>query len=236
MDEINGTKETIMGYTRHTKVQLRERIQQRKILCGGAFGPYYGGKYDTKQPPEVANLEAPERVRAIHTEYLEAGAQILRPNTFAASSFCMVRSRGQIEETQRSGVRLAREAVAARRVRTGATKEVYVAGAIGQIPGDAVAQQATLFREYKVICRVFLEEGAGFFVCGAFSGMEELLPAIRMVGEQAFITVPFSVNQVGYRSAGISARQLLQRAGEAKEIDAVGFNCGVGPSHMHRNL
>ena len=57
-----------------------------------------------------------------------------------------------------------------------------------------------------------------------------------MIGEQAFITVQFSVNQFGYSNAGLSARRLLQRAGEAKEIDAVGFNCGVGPSHMHRIL
>ena len=78
-----------MGNTKHTKEQIRERIQQKKILFDGAFGTYYGGKYDTKQLPELANLEAPERVREIHTEYLEAGAQILRTNTFAANSFCM---------------------------------------------------------------------------------------------------------------------------------------------------
>ena len=117
-----------MGNTKHTKEQIRERIQQKKILFDGAFGTYYGGKYDTKQLPELANLEAPERVREIHTEYLEAGAQILRTNTFAANSFCMDRSKEQIEETLRSGVRLAREAVAAWRERTGETKEVYIAG------------------------------------------------------------------------------------------------------------
>lgn len=82
-----------MGNTKHTKEQIRERIQQKKILFDGAFGTYYGGKYDTKQLPELANLEAPERVREIHTEYLEAGAQILRTNTFAANSFCMDRSK-----------------------------------------------------------------------------------------------------------------------------------------------
>ena len=119
-----------MGNTKHTKEQIRERIQQKKLLFDGAFGTYYGGKYDTKQLPELANLEAPERVKEIHTEYLEAGAQILRTNTFAANSFCMDMSKEQIEETLRSGVRLAREAVAAWRERTGETKEVYIAGDI----------------------------------------------------------------------------------------------------------
>ena len=225
-----------MGNTKHTKEQIRERIQQKKLLFDGAFGTYYGGKYDTKQLPELANLEAPERVKEIHTEYLEAGAQILRTNTFAANSFCMDMSKEQIEETLRSGVRLAREAVAAWRARTGETKEVYIAGDIGQIPGDALAQKDTLCREYEEICRIFLEEGVDFFVFETFSEMEELLPAIKMIGEQAFITVQFSVNQFGYSNAGLSARKLLQRAGEIKEIDAVGFNCGVGPSHMYRIL
>lgn len=225
-----------MGNTKHTKEQIRERIQQKKLLFDGAFGTYYGGKYDTKQLPELANLEAPERVKEIHTEYLEVGAQILRTNTFAANSFCMDMSKEQIEETLRSGVRLAREAVAAWRARTGETKEVYIAGDIGQIPGDALAQKDTLCREYEEICRIFLEEGVDFFVFETFSEMEELLPAIKMIGEQAFITVQFSVNQFGYSNAGLSARKLLQRAGEIKEIDAVGFNCGVGPSHMYRIL
>ena len=88
-----------MGNTKHTKEQIRERIQQKKILFDGAFGTYYGGKYDTRQLPELANLEAPERVKEIHREYLEAGAQILRTNTFAANSFCMDIPREQIGET-----------------------------------------------------------------------------------------------------------------------------------------
>ena len=225
-----------MGNTKHTKEQIRERIQQKKILFDGAFGTYYGGKYDTRQLPELANLEAPERVKEIHREYLEAGAQILRTNTFAANSFCMDIPREQIGETLRSGLRLAREAVAEWRETTGETKEIYIAADIGQIPGEAMAQKDALSREYEEICNIFLEEGADFFVFETFSEMEELLPAIKMIGEQAFITVQFSVNQFGYSNAGLSARKLLQRAGEAKEIDAVGFNCGVGPSHMHRIL
>ena len=225
-----------MGNTKHTKEQIRERIQQKKLLFDGAFGTYYGGKYDTKQLPELANLEAPERVKEIHTEYLEAGAQILRTNTFAANSFCVDRSKEQIEETLRSGVRLAKEAVAAWRADTGETGEVYIAADIGQIPCDAPAQKDLLSREYEEICRVFLEEGVDFFVFETFSEMEEILPAIKMIGEQAFITVQFSVNQFGYSNAGLSARKLLQRAGTIKEIDAVGFNCGVGPSHMYRIL
>lgn len=225
-----------MNNTHYTKEQIRTGIQQEKVLFDGAFGTYYGGKYDTKQLPELANLEAPERVKEIHREYLEAGAQILRTNTFAANSFCMDLSPEQIDETLRRGVRLAREAVAEWREDTGETREVYIAGDIGQIPCDTPSQKEALSREYQEICRVLSEEGVDLFVFETFSEMEEILPVIKMIGDQTFITVQFSVNQFGYSNAGLSARKLLQRAGGVKEIDAVGFNCGVGPSHMHRIL
>lgn len=138
-----------MNNTKYTKEQIRERIQQKKILFDGAFGTYYGGKYDTRQLPELANLEAPERVKEIHREYLEAGAQILRTNTFAANSFCMDIPREQIGETLRSGLRLAREAVAEWRETTGETKEIYIAADIGQIPGEAMAQKDALSENMK---------------------------------------------------------------------------------------
>ena len=158
-----------MKNTQHTKEQIREKIRQKKILFDGAFGTYYGGKYDTKQLPELANLEAPERVKEIHREYLEAGAQILRTNTFAANSFCMDLPREQIEGALRNGIRLAQETVAEWREATGETKEIYIAGDIGQIPCDALAQKDVLSREYQEICRIFLEEGVDFFVFETFS-------------------------------------------------------------------
>ena len=124
--------------------------------------------------------------------------------------------------------------MAAWRERTGETKEVYIAGDIGQIPGDALATEGYFMPRIRRDLPYFSGRRRGLFVFETFSEMEEILPAIKMIGEQAFITVQFSVNQFGYSNAGLSARKLLQRAGAIKEIDAVGFNCGVGPSHMYR--
>lgn len=180
-----------MKTDKHTKEQIRERIRAKKLLFDGAFGTYYGGKYDTKQLPELANLEHPERVLEIHTEYLEAGAEILRTNTFAANSACMDLPEEQIAETLRAGVRLAREAVAQWRADTGATREIYIAADIGQIPCDAASRREAVSAEYLEICRIFLEEGVDFFVFETFSEMEEILPAIREIGEQHLLPYSF---------------------------------------------
>ena len=67
-----------------------------------------------------------------------------------------------------------------------------------------------------------------------FSDMEDIRDAIDFVGEKAFVIVQFSVNQFGYSHSGLSARKLMQRAESTKGVDAVGFNCGVGPGHMQQ--
>ena len=41
-------------------------------MADGAFGTYYAKKYDTGSLPELANLQASDRVLAIHKEYIEA--------------------------------------------------------------------------------------------------------------------------------------------------------------------
>ena len=68
---------------------IQEKLKQQKILLDGAFGTYYGQLYDTKELPELANTLYPERVRQIHKEYIEAGAQMIRTNTFASNTISM---------------------------------------------------------------------------------------------------------------------------------------------------
>ena len=68
------------------KQELKECLQSRKLICDGAFGTYYAQKYDTKEMPESANVLYPERVKEIHGEYLNAGADMIRTNTYACNT------------------------------------------------------------------------------------------------------------------------------------------------------
>ena len=60
---------------------LYDRLKSEILVADGAFGTYYAKKYDTGSLPELANLQASDRVLAIHKEYIEAGAKIIRTNT-----------------------------------------------------------------------------------------------------------------------------------------------------------
>lgn len=205
---------------------IQEQLTKHKLLFDGAFGTYYAQVYDTKEMPEIANIMYPERVRRIHQEYIEAGAQIIRTNTFATNTVSLDLSWEDVQVNIRQGYRLACE--------TAQSKQVYIAADIGQIPCENQADRERISKEYVEICRTFLEEGASVFVFETFSDVEDIREAIDFLGKQAFVIVQFSVNQFGYSQSGLSARKLIQCAENIEFVDAVGFNCGVGPGHMQQ--
>ena len=61
------------------------QIQENVLLADGAMGTYFNQKYMSEMEAEEVNLEAPEWIVAIHKEYIEAGARLLRTNTFAVN-------------------------------------------------------------------------------------------------------------------------------------------------------
>ena len=71
------------------KDSIIEYLNNNKIITDGAFGTYYSKVYDTRELPEKANDSFPERVEAVHREYREAGARLIRTNTFAATTFSL---------------------------------------------------------------------------------------------------------------------------------------------------
>ena len=223
------------------KLSISDKLQTQKLLFDGAFGTYYSYLYDTKELPELANTLYPERVRKIHGEYLAAGAQVLRTNTFASNTVSLNMGWQAVEENIRQGYRLAKEAVEEAVCPEGLpTKEtaqalgIYIAADIGQISCENQADKERISKEYVDICRVFLEEGAEVFVFETLSDMEDIREALEFIGDKAFVIVQFSVNQFGYSHSGLSARKLIQLAEKNAWIDAVGFNCGVGPGHMQQ--
>lgn len=241
---------------------IKEVLQYRKLVCDGAFGTYYAMKYDTRELPELANLSHPDRVREIHEEYIRAGAGMIRTNTYACNTVMLQTDPKGVSEYLRQGYALAMEAVRLFDRETAKSMEgetaqgqteqdqasqsvdrrgkesmrVYIAADIGPIPCENISERDNLQQEYVEICRTFLEMGAECILFETFPDLEDILPAVSFVGDRAFVIVQFSVNQFGYSNAGLSARRLLEEAEACRGIDAVGFNCGVGPGHMQQIL
>src|SRR5882757_6409654 len=104
------------------------------VLCDGAMGTmlYARGVFINRCYDEL-NLTQPEMVRAIHQEYLQAGAEVIETNTFGANAYRLEHYglRDKVWEINVSGVRLARECVT--QIRDKQAAEAFVAGAIGPL-------------------------------------------------------------------------------------------------------
>jgi len=213
---------------------IREYLKTKKLIADGAFGTYFSQINNTNETiSERANLTNPELVLRIHSEYIKSGARLIRTNTFAANTRILGGTAAERDEIIRSGYRLAWEAVN----RSGC--KVFVAADIGPIPEDLHSEPAEIMDEYLRICDCFLECGAEVFVFETFPNVNYIKKIVKYIKEKnkdAFIITQFCINRYGYTKSGISASRLFAKAGSIEEIDAVGFNCGIGPSHLYQVL
>lgn len=209
---------------------IQEYLQRNKLITDGSFGTYYVGKYQTDEIPEAANTEYPDRVSNIHHSYIEAGARLIRTNTFASNTVLLSSDWASVEQNIRAAIRLAKDAVK--------SKDIFIAGDIGPIPDTSSPNTETdlLAEEYYQIARIFAEEGIQVLTFETFPDMEHILPAISRIKKEypLFIMMQFCVDQFGYSASGLSAKKLLEEAASVPEIDAIGLNCGVGPGHMNQ--
>src|SRR5580700_4430443 len=116
------------------KSRLTEIFGTRNVLCDGAMGTslYARGVFINRCYDEL-NLSQPDLVRAVHEEYLQAGAEIVETNTFGANAFRLERPglRDRVADINKAGVRLARQAVQQLADKQAGT--AYVAGSIGPL-------------------------------------------------------------------------------------------------------
>lgn len=207
-------------------MNLKEQWKGSRLLADGSFGTYYAEKYQTTELPETANTKYPERVKAIHEEYLAAGAQLIRTNTYASTQ-AVFENRDALKQNILAGCEAAGQAV-----QQGKGK-VYIAGSIGPEVMDQRTTQERI-QEYADRGTWLQQGGVDLLVFETFSDVTEIIPAIRILKRQQDmpILVNLAVNQYGYTGAGLSAAKLLKELARVEEIDGLGLNCGIGPGHM----
>lgn len=203
-------------------MDIREHLKEHILIADGSFGTYYAEKYRTEESPELANTLHPERVRAIHREYIAAGAELIRTNTFASNTLVLKMPRESVSENISAAADIALECAGDR---------VYAAGDIGEMRGVSPENAA---EEYVRAAEIFLGKGIYIINFESFSDTASLLPAIEKLrgryGSDVFIMASFCVDRYGSSPSGRSAGRLMSEA--AGFADCVGLNCGVGPVHM----
>lgn len=131
-------------------MDIRKELEKRILVIDGAMGTmiqrhkpteetYRGERFkewplDVKNNSDVLNLTQPQIIEGIHKEYLEAGADIIETNTFAATVIAQedFKLEDYVYELNVEGAKIARRA-ADEYTAKDPSKPRFVAGAIGPL-------------------------------------------------------------------------------------------------------
>lgn len=215
---------------------IKDYLKNNILITDGAMGTYYSQiKGNNSGFSEMGNINEPEVIKDIHLEYINSGAKLIRTNTFSANTITLKLTRQEVAELIKKGYRIAVEAAL--------EKEVFIAASIGPIPETSHEKKeidsSYILEEYKFIVDTFLEEGTNIFIFETFSSTEYLKVVseyIKIKNPSAFILTQFALNLEGYTRKGISCGRIINEIKEINTIDAYGFNCGVGPTHLYNSL
>ena len=202
-------------------IDVRAHLARKPLLFDGGMGTYYKAKPGTEC--EQGNLLDPAGVRKVHREYLAAGAEAIKTNTFGLPRMAAARQ-PDWKALARAGWKLAAEAA----VETGAA----VFADLGPAPDTEAAPAGSI---YTAVARCFVEQGAKNFLFETLSSDAGVLEAVQAVKAQvpdAFVLVSFAVLPDGYTREGMYSKDLVRRMTESGIVDAVGFNCVSAPGAM----
>ena len=193
------------------------------LLFDGGMGTYY--KAAPGVECELANLTDPEGVKRVHAEYLAAGAQAIKTNTFGLPRMAAAQMPGW-EELAEAGWKLACDAAA--------EKDAAVFADLGPALDTEAAPASSA---YGLAAQQFAALGAKNFLFETLSsdvGVVEAVKALRVAVPDAFIMVSFAVLPDGYTREGLLFRDLLHRMEQSGVVDAVGLNCVSAPGAMKK--
>ncbi len=213
---------------RHGRVVAR--FAERIVVADGAMGSELLARLPAGAPLDLAAVEHPNQVLAIHLAYLKAGAEVIETATFAASRPRLERlhAGAAVEEVNGAAVKLAREA------REIAGVDCLVAGAMGPLAGvldlDDRDGRSAIAAAHAEQAAILAGRGADLIVLETFFRADELelaLAAVRHVTDLpvvAMLSFPAENSPQEWDGHAATVARLLEL-----DLLAAGVNCAPGP-------
>ncbi|WP_129707091.1 bifunctional homocysteine S-methyltransferase/methylenetetrahydrofolate reductase [Priestia megaterium] len=210
---------------------LLEDLKSKILIGDGATGTLlYSHGIDSCF--EELNITKPEEVSRIHRAYVEAGANVIQTNTYAANYQKLARYglEDSVKDINIAGVKLAKQA---------AKDQAYVVGTLGGI--RSFQKNAISLEEVKRSIREqmfwLLNEGVDGLLFETYYDFEELKTVLTLARKETDkpIITHVSLHDIGVLQDG---RPLADALKELEDLgaDVVGLNCRLGPYHMIQSL
>ena len=212
-------------------MQIREVFDRKRfVLLDGGMGTQLQTRgLQPGQKPELAALEMPDTLTAIHADYARAGADILLANTFGANAKKLAGCPCTVEQVVSASIVCARSAAA----ETGA----LVALDIGPL-GELLVPAGTLrfedaYAEFAQVIRAGAAAGADLVFLETMTDLYELKAAILAAKENCALPVftSMSFESRGRTFTGCTVESYAVTAA-GLGADAVGINCSLGPKEI----
>ncbi|MSU91388.1 betaine--homocysteine S-methyltransferase [Rhodobacteraceae bacterium 2CG4] len=209
------------------------------LLADGATGTtLFDMGLQAGDAPELWNLDAPERIRALYQGAVDAGCDLFLTNSFGgtAARLKLHHAEDRVHELNRAAAALARE------VADAADRPLVVAGSMGptgeilEPVGSLPIQDAAAMFEAQA--RGLLDGGADVLWVETISAPEELRAAALAVGRTgAPWCCTMSFDTAGRTMMGVTSADMVALVADlAPPPLAFGANCGVGASDLLRTV
>ncbi|MGI8757401.1 MAG: methionine synthase [Acidimicrobiales bacterium] len=228
-------------------------VSERVVVYDGATGTWlqtqdlslddYGGEA-LEGCTDYLGITRPDVVAALHTAYLEVGADVVETNTFGAFGVPL----GEYDLTERSHEIALANARIAREVADGFSapdRQRYVAGSLGpgtKSPSLGQIRFAELRDHYQVAAEALLEGGVDLFILETHFDLLALKAAVigarramAMVGRPVPIQAQVTMELTGRMLVGTEIGAALASIDPLK-VDIIGLNCATGPSEMGEHI
>ena len=214
---------------------FKELLGKKMLFFDGATGTQLQARgLKPGELPESWNFTHPEIVEAVHRGYLDVGSNIVKSNTFGANPIKLKGSGLDCKETIEAAVAIAKRAC-------GGRENKFVALNLGPT-GKLLAPYGDLAFEdavaaYGEMVRYGAAAGADLILVETMSDTYEIKAAVLAAKENCdlpiCVTMTFDQDGKLLTGATVEAAALMC---EGLGVDAIGFNCGLGPVQVGKLL
>ena len=253
-------------------MDIREELEKRILIIDGAMGTmiqryilteedFRGERFknhpcDVKGNNDLLNLTRPDIIKAIHTEYLKAGTDIIETNTFSTQRISLADYQMEELDYEMSfeGAKIAKEAVN-EFMAANPGRKCYVAGAVGPTnrtlsispdvndPGYRALTFDELVDAYYVQIRGLVDGGSDvllietiFDTLNAKAAIYAIKKYEEVIGRRIEIMISGTITDASGRTlSGQTVEAFLNSVVHAKPL-SIGFNCALGAKDMRPHI
>lgn len=230
-------------------MKINEKLGKEILFFDGAMGTELQSRgLQTGEIPETWNILHPDKIKQVHKEYLMAGANVISANTFGVNTFKCKNMEYTVEQLVTAGIGIVKDAIlevkdelVAQGKKEDELPDMYTAldiGSLGKLLkplGEIAFEEA--YQAFKEVILAGDKAGADVILIETVSDSYEIKAAVLAAKENSklpvVVTMIFDENGkllTGGDVASVTA--MLEGLG----VDAIGFNCGLGPEQMLKLL